>query len=376
MSTTTSTVNESSLVQAPIQSSTAVPLEQASAAPGKIEPLQPAEHELTHQKLLSLGVLWPAEIDRICDGETSRQFLVEGFLPTKSIGIAAGDSTIGKSPLMYQLGLCVAAGIPFLGRSTKQGRVLFFDLENSLHDSRAIRDALIRFLALSVAPEDFLISTEPPLDLERIIAEVKPSLVIIDSMRAFAPDATKDNPLAAKRLNSLKQLARKYGTSFVIVHHLRKPSTDGFRHDLHSGRVSDWMLDMEGPRAFVNQTDVRIALEEGNHNPAALRMKWSRRVYGDSPLILLERVFDEDGNSAGYRHLTGAALLDSERRTAFEKLPAEFRFKDAKSTLNRSDAPTNNFLNECKHLGLIEKVGTHGYRKIAPEGGSESLRVE
>src|SRR5208337_3354527 len=90
-----------------------------------IEPLQPAEHELTHQKMLSLGVLWPAEVDRICDGETSTQFLVNGFLPAKSIGIAAGDSTIGKSPLMYQLGLCVAAGIPFLGRSSKQGRVLY-----------------------------------------------------------------------------------------------------------------------------------------------------------------------------------------------------------------------------------------------------------
>src|ERR1039458_1323866 len=128
----------------------------------------PTEEPLTHQKLLSLRVLWPAEVDRICDNDTRVQFLVDGFLPAKSIGIAAGDSTIGKSPLAYQLGLCVAAGVPFLGRSTKQGRVVYFDLENSIHDSRAIRDALARFLGLSVAPENFLLATEP-LELERLI---------------------------------------------------------------------------------------------------------------------------------------------------------------------------------------------------------------
>jgi predicted ATP-dependent serine protease len=178
--------------------------------------------EPTTDRWRSLGVLSPADVNRLCDEEMHTQFLVEGFLPTKSIAIAAGDSTIGKSPLMYQLGLSVAAGVPFLGRNTNQGRVLCFDLENSLHDSRTVRDALVRFLGLEVAPENFLLATEP-LDLERVIAEVKPFLVIIDSLRAFAPKATTENPKAAEWLNNLKQLAREYGVCYVIVHHLRKP---------------------------------------------------------------------------------------------------------------------------------------------------------
>jgi RecA-family ATPase len=188
-----------------------------SASP-RSEP-SPTEQPLTHQKLLSLRVLWPAEVDRICDDDTRVQFLVDGFLPAKSIAIAAGDSTIGKSPLKYQLGLCVAAGIPFLGRSTTQGRVLYFDLENSIHDSKSIRDALVRFLSLSVTPENFLLSTEAPMALETLIAEVKPSLVIIDSLRALAPEATRDNTAAAAWLNAVRRLARKYSVCFVIVHH-------------------------------------------------------------------------------------------------------------------------------------------------------------
>ena len=169
--------------------------------------------ELTRQKLLSLGVLWPGEVDRICDEETGARFVVEGFLPVKSIGIAAGESTIGKSPLMYQLGLCVAAGVPFLGMPTTQGRVLYFDLENGILDSKMMRDALVRFLGLYHAPENFLLVTDPSRGLERLIAEIKPDLVIIDSLRAFAPEATDTNRAAAEWLNSLRRLARKYGTA-------------------------------------------------------------------------------------------------------------------------------------------------------------------
>jgi hypothetical protein len=322
--------------------------------------------DLTANKLRALGVLSPYLVDSICAGDSRAQFLVDGLLPAKSIAIAAGDSTIGKSPLMYQLGVCIAAGVPFLGRSIEQGRVLYLDLENTLHDSKTIRDALVRFLGLSAPPEDFLVSIEPRHDLERLIAEVKPRLVIIDSLRAFAPEATSKNRDAAEWLNTIRQLARKYAVCFVIVHHLRKPSADGGMHYLGPCRVSDWMLEMEGPRAFVNQTDVRIALEEGNHNPAALRMKWSRRVYGDSPLVLLERVVDEDGEPAGYRHLTGAALLTEERRAAFDKLNQDFRFKDAQLALNRGGESTDNFLNECINLGVMVKIRKGHYRKVTP----------
>lgn len=320
--------------------------------------------ELTPQKLLPLGVLWPAEVDRICADETQTQFLIEGLLPAKSIAIMAGDSTIGKSPLVCQLALCVAAGVPFLGMKTNQGRVLYFDLENSLPDCKAIRDALVQFLGLSQTPENFLLVTEPR-SLERPIDEVRPRLVVIDSLRAYRPDVTERNPVAGQWLREIRALSRKYGCAFLVIHHLRKPSGDWPRPDLEDCNVASWLLEMEGPRAFVNQTDVRVAVAEGDFNPAALKVKWSRRVHGDSPLVFLERVFDE-GEPAGYRHLTGAGLLSPERRAALEKLPSEFSFKEAKAALGRSDDPTNKFLAECRQLGLVEKRGRGLYRKVLP----------
>jgi AAA domain len=316
--------------------------------------------ELTPQLLHSLGVLSPSMVDRICDDRTQTRFLVEGLLPIKSIAIMAGDSTIGKSPLVLQLALCVAAGVPFLGMPTNQGRVLYFDLENPLPDCKDMRDALVRFLGLNQTPKDFLLAPEP-LELEQRIEQIRPHLVVIDSLRSFCPGTTENNFKAGEWLKKIRSLCRKYGCCILFVHHLRK---EEIVPSLEPLPVVTWMQGVEGPRAFVNQTDVRIAADRETLHGAALGLKWSRRVYGDSPYVLLERIFDDDGAPAGYRQLSGVALLSPERRKALEKLPAEFRFKDAKIATGVSDDPTTKILRECIHLGLLVKARRGVYRKI------------
>src|SRR6202040_2652009 len=99
------------------------------------------QREAWNQKLRALGVLVPSEVDRICSDDRRTRFLVKDMLPVQSIAIVGGESTIGKSPLLYQLALCVASGIPFLGLPTEKGRVLYLDLENDLYDCQGIRDA-------------------------------------------------------------------------------------------------------------------------------------------------------------------------------------------------------------------------------------------
>jgi AAA domain len=341
-----------------------------------VSPAQPSAvvlPELTPQKLLSLGVLSPRQVDRICADEGQAPFLVEGLLPTRSIAIAAGDSTIGKSPLVLQLALSVAGGVPLLGMPTTQGRVLYFDLENPLSDCKSMRDALAQFLGLSEMPDDFLLVTEPK-ELEHLIEEVKPQLLVIDSVRAFRPDVTEGNRATGEWLKTIRCLARKYGCAFLLVHHVKKPARtrDGalLEPDLQSLPVVTWMQEMEGPRAFVNQTDIRIAIARGTSNGAALDVKWSRRVHGDSPLLLLERVFDGDGEPIGYRSLTGVALLSSQRREALEKLPNDFSFKEAKAALGRADDPTNKFLRAVMQADVVKKIGRGRYRKITPVEGN------
>jgi hypothetical protein len=339
---------------------------------------------LTPQKLRALGVLSPSAVDRICAEESKTEFLIEEFLPAKSIAIVGGDSGIGKSPLICQLALCLAAGIPFLGLETHRGRVLYFDLENSLVDCKAMRDALTGFLGLREAPYlDFLLVPEPAdfTRLNELIENLRPRLIVIDSLRALAPHATEKNAAAGQWLKEIRRLVHKYGCAFLIVHHLRKPKLEVSASDLsEETRAMDWLLEMEGPRAFVNQTDVRIAIANGDGKLVALKAKWSRRVRGDSPLYLLERVF-EDGEPVGYRPLTGRDFLNPEQRKALDNLPnyAEWGFKEARQALGEAtsiDNPampapanrTNEFLHKCIHCQVIKKAAKNCYRKVQKGG--------
>ena len=58
------------------------------------------------------------------------QMIVDGLLPV-GLSTLAGSPKLGKSWLALELAYSVAQGIPFLGRPTAQGDVLYVDLEGS-----------------------------------------------------------------------------------------------------------------------------------------------------------------------------------------------------------------------------------------------------
>ena len=63
-------------------------------------------------------------------------YLLEEFIPEKSLGILVGEWGIGKSPFALQLQLSIASGIPFLGKyKIKKDNIktLYIDLENGAH---------------------------------------------------------------------------------------------------------------------------------------------------------------------------------------------------------------------------------------------------
>src|SRR5580700_4312491 len=75
------------------------------------------------------NLLRPEDVDALCAHESSNSGgIVAGLIPKRAISFLIGDSGLGKSPLAYQLGLSVAAGIPFLaGMETQRGPVVYLD---------------------------------------------------------------------------------------------------------------------------------------------------------------------------------------------------------------------------------------------------------
>lgn len=322
----------------------------------------------TPDVLKRFGLLTPAEHDRVCERESTSHSLVEGLIQARSVSVLIGDSGIGKSPLVYQLGLSVAAGMPFLGLTTQPGLVVYADHENGPLDSRELRDNIARFLRLSAIPGQFLIwpETGEVFNLEGISRELHPKLIIIDSLRSFDPDFEKSDN-TGRRMKEFRRAAYKYNISILAIHHVKKPGQNGPPR-LENDVLMHWLKTASGHSAIINQSDTRIAAALPDNGDSAMLLRWHRRIHGESGPIYLNRVLNDAGEPIGYRPMEGPELLSNpDQQNAFANLPDEFSFHEAKRVYGRTDDPTRKWLKKCEGVGIVEHVGRGQYRKTWPK---------
>jgi len=322
------------------------------------------ERAVTPEVRKKYGLLTPAEHDWLCDHESNGHALVAGFIHGQSVSVLIGDSGLGKSPLAYQLSLCVAAGMPFLGLAVQSGLVVYADHENSPADARSMRDNITQFLGLRSVPEQFLFwpETGEPFDIESVSRDLRPKLLIIDSLRSLDPNFEKSDN-AGEGMKRLREAAHKHSVSILVIHHVKKPGPLGYSK-LEDDVLMHWLKSASGHSAIINQSDTRIALALPGNSDAAMVMRWHRRTHGESGPIFLNRVLNDNGEPIGYRPMEGPELLfNAHQQAAFDKLPGEFRFQDAKKVYDRSDAPTKNWLDKCEAIGIVKRVGYGQYSK-------------
>ncbi len=313
-------------------------------------------------------------------------YLIKGLLPVRQIAILLGDSGLGKSPLMYQAALCVAAGLPFLGCATTKGRVMIADFENGIGDMFELVERISRYLGLPEPPGDLYLWSLSDCDarydqvghsLLHILLDVRPTLVIVDSLSSYAPEAEDKNPSAARMLRNFRVIARECGASTILVHHRRKQprKVEESAGPLESANVRQWFQDARGASSLINGSDIRLGvdapdLSSVSKDEISLVLRGFGRVRGEIDPIYVARDFDENGEPVGFRRLTGSELLFNEnQKNALAALPEQFSFKQAKNQYGRADQGTANFLQRCVNLDLIRKLGRGLYGKVLAQNG-------
>jgi RecA-family ATPase len=151
-----------------------------------------------------------AEVEARAAELGSMQDTVNGLIPDRNLVLLMGDSGVGKSPLLYQLGVCVATGTLFLGRTVRPGRVLYMDFENGILPVAGLLKKASKFLGVSLDGDNFLAwnfndqggnvaSKDAHETYGKYIRKVNPKLCIIDSLSGVFPELRK-NQLTRPRL--------------------------------------------------------------------------------------------------------------------------------------------------------------------------------
>ncbi len=297
---------------------------------------------------------------------TSRRgMIVEGMIQESTVNILVGDSGIGKSPLLYQLALCVSLGRSFLNFPTRQSNVLCVDFENADTEFAHVIHHLTKFLDIPnhELPNFRQLSyPESRAAIETEIRAFKPELVIIDALRGFDHKAEKDAEACMACLDWLHKKAERYKTAFLVLHHTRKPDQKDPPPKLSalSEPVLSWLLQASGSRALINQTEARFAIEEYTQGEASLILRGHVKLTGELPPIYIERIYDpHEPEPLGYSRICGNGLLSQVDRERAARLPDSFTWAEAESVLGiKRGRSLIRLISACQAAGLIDKVGT------------------
>ena len=152
------------------------------------------------------------------------QYLIDGYIPEKSLAQIFGETGSGKSFLVLDMAFCVGNGIDWHGRETRQGNVVYIAGEGHAGLGQRIKALELKY---KIPADNLVISTQPANLTDETgakwvaesIASHTPSLIIIDTLsRNFGgknENATQDMGEFIMNID----LHIKQSATVLIVHH-------------------------------------------------------------------------------------------------------------------------------------------------------------
>jgi hypothetical protein len=191
------------------------------------------------------------------------EWTVGGLVPVAGNVVLAGEPGSGKTLLALDMALARAHGLEWLGRPCQVGSTLYLAGEGtrglgarvrawlSAHPGVQPRDG--HYVAISETVPN-LTRAGAEAQLENLIAEATrkfgcvPDLIVIDTLAMAMPGADENDAGPVGVLMALlANIRHRQGCGSMILHHLRKPSTDRVNAGSHAVR---------GSSAIVGAADV------------------------------------------------------------------------------------------------------------------------
>lgn len=165
---------------------------------------------------------------------------VEGLLCIGALSVVYGDSNVGKTFVVLDLALHVAAGVPWCGMEIDAGGVLYLALEGGQGISNRVaawklknpeRQNLPFFLVAQ--PMDFLGEGKDAV-IERVNATSASfgaiKLIIIDTLsRALAGGDENSSQAMGALVKAMDEIREKTGAHVMLIHHTGKNQERGAR---------------------------------------------------------------------------------------------------------------------------------------------------
>lgn len=184
------------------------------------------------------------------DGSDDLEPLIEGFYYEKSVAAIYGPYGGGKSFVALDQALCIASGLPWLGRTVSQGPVFYFAAEGANGMKRRIAGWCLS-KKVSETPRDFALvrgalTLTDSADLNALAGaalDAGVKLIVLDTLNAiFGTGDENDTKAMTLARHAIERLRDKSGAAVLVIHHAGKDVTRGMRGSTVLGGACDHIL--------------------------------------------------------------------------------------------------------------------------------------
>lgn len=203
--------------------------------------------------------------NELLDSDFKMDWLIEDVIPKGATCFISAESGIGKSRLTLQMALAMAEGSSFLSwppseklkcfyLSLEMGGAHLKEFISTLGEKKKLSEDISNRFILSPIGEPLVLGSEEGYQfLERMCQEHRPDVMFIDALGKLTLKKLEEEE--AKRINNqLNKLKKKYGTTFIIIHHMRKSSNSNPK----SGNSRPTQDDIYGDQYII--TDAALVL--------------------------------------------------------------------------------------------------------------------
>lgn len=180
-------------------------------------------------------------LDLYRGSDEKRHFLLDGLIPSGSLSMLYGTSDVGKSLLARDLALHIVLGRnDYIGRKLKSdhNRVLYVSTEDDQNDimSRIKRSICTYEHSSKLTGLDFMFPDGRDIipEIDRYLTVNKTDLLVLDVVTDFNIGNINDATDVRRFLNKFKIMAKKTGTTVLVLHHIGK-GKEGINKDLAIG---------------------------------------------------------------------------------------------------------------------------------------------
>ncbi len=280
------------------------------------------------------------------------RWIVEGLLP-EGLTLFAGPPKMGKSWLALSLCVATASAGHALGKiPVERGQTLYLALEDT---ARRLQSRLKMMLNGEPAPEGLHLATKwDRLDegglemLENwLLGWPKCRLIIIDTLQRLRPPQQGNRGLYEQDYNTLvylKTLADQCGVAIVVVHHLRKGSSD------------DPLEEVSGTTGLTGAADTIWTLKRDRGRADAVLFSTGRDIDESETALRFDKtlgLWNILGEAAEYR-------MSQERHEIIEvlrRVAEPMKPKEIAEAVGKPSGSVRFLLTKLMEEGTIKKTG-------------------